>query len=535
MPTHRIRTRPPRGARTTPRLVTDPEVVARFREDAAHVPGGHAAAVAMPRSEAEIAWLLAHAPRVLVVGAQSSLTGAATPMGDVVLSTAHLNRVLETGLAHVRVQAGVPLDALEAELARDELTWPPAPTFSGAFAGGVVATNAAGPASFKYGPTRDWVLGLSVVLACGEALDIVRGEVVARDGRFEIETSRGLLTVPVPSYRMPQVPKCSAGYFARPEMDLIDLFIGSEGTLGVISEITFKVRRRPAARCWVLVRAPSEDRAIECAAALREAAGQTWARSDPQGLDVATMEWLDRRSVALLREDGADRQFGVALEDTDSLLIVQLELPRATTAAELYDAVARALDSEAPASPVVGLCRLLAAAGLLERSELVAPDDVGRSRAIVALREALPAAVNRRVGRAQETADPTIEKIAGDLIVPFERLSDLLGVVREAFERRGLDYAIWGHLGDAHIHPNVIPRSGADVEAGRAALLEIGRQVVRMGGSPLAEHGVGRNPVKHALLRELYGEAGIAAMRRVKQALDPEGKLAPGVLLPLAP
>ncbi len=89
---------------------------------------------------------------------------------------------------------------------------------------------------------------------------------------------------------------------------------------------------------------------------------------------------------------------------------------------------------------------------------------------------------------------------------------------------------MWGHISDGNLHPNVIPRSIADVESGKAAIAAFGREVIRLGGSPLAEHGVGRNPVKQQLLRELYGQDGVEAMRAIKRALDPEWKLAPGVL-----
>jgi D-lactate dehydrogenase (cytochrome) len=108
----------------------------------------------------------------------------------------------------------------------------------------------------------------------------------------------------------------------------------------------------------------------------------------------------------------------------------------------------------------------------------------------------------------------------------------MMEAYRRGFESRGLDYAIWGHVSDGNVHPNVIPRSYEDVERGREAILEFGRDVARLGGCPLAEHGVGRNPVKQALLRQLYGDAGIEGMRAVKRALDPEWKLAPGVIFP---
>ena len=90
--------------------------------------------------------------------------------------------------------------------------------------------------------------------------------------------------------------------------------------------------------------------------------------------------------------------------------------------------------------------------------------------------------------------------------------------------------AVWGHISDGNLHPNVLARSFAEVQAGQAAILEVGREAIRLGGSPLAEHGVGRSRVKQQLLEELYGRGGIDEMRAVKRALDPLWKLASGVL-----
>jgi D-lactate dehydrogenase (cytochrome) len=117
-------------------------------------------------------------------------------------------------------------------------------------------------------------------------------------------------------------------------------------------------------------------------------------------------------------------------------------------------------------------------------------------------------------------------------VVPLEAFGEMMDVYRRGFQARGIDYAIWGHISDGNVHPNVIPRSYDDVVRGKEAILEFGRAAVALGGCPLAEHGVGRNLVKQALLRQLYGDAGISEMRAVKRALDPEWKLAPGVIFP---
>ena len=244
---------------------------------------------------------------------------------------------------------------------------------------------------------------------------------------------------------------------------------------------------------------------------------------------------MDRRCLELLREDGSDRKNGVVFQpDTEVVLLVQIELPPETlTGAEhMYDEIGAALSTSAPDTVLVRLCRLFHATGVLDQVELALPGDRRRAAQLLDIREAVPDAINRRVGVAKRTIDPTIEKTAADMIVPFSCLGESLQIYRNGFERRGLDYALWGHISDGNLHPNVIPRSAEDVRKGKEAILEFGREIVRLGGCPLAEHGVGRNPVKQALLKQLYSEDGIEQMRQVKEALDPDSKLAPGVLFP---
>ena len=533
MPEHSIRARAPHGdTRAAPRIERDPDVLASFVEDAAHFPGGFAAGVAFPSSEAEVAALVRSAPAVLPIGAQSSLTGGATPNGEVVLSTVRFNRIIDSATDWVRLGAGVTLVDLDAALAQSGRYYPPVPTFTGAFAGGIVATNAAGAATFKYGTTRDWVKALTVVLANGDVLDVERGRTTAdRDGYLEIVRSDRAVRIRVPRYRMPEVPKISAGYFAAPGMDLIDLFIGSEGTLGVITELTLRVLPARPAMCLAFV--PFDDRPVALAFVrrMREAARETWRAHDPRGLDVAAIEHMDARCLEVLREDGVDRKLGVAIPEAAAMaLLVTLELPAGMTSVQAFDDIGRAREPGAPATPLVCFCRALDDAQVLDRVEIAVPGDRAREQQLLALREAVPAGVNARVGRAKQQVDPRISKTAADMIVPFDRLDELLTIYDEEFRRRGLDAAVWGHISDGNLHPNVIPRSMADVESGYDAIRTFGREVIRLGGSPLAEHGVGRNRVKQQLLADLYGRDGIDEMRGVKQALDPDFKLAPGVL-----
>jgi D-lactate dehydrogenase (cytochrome) len=271
----------------------------------------------------------------------------------------------------------------------------------------------------------------------------------------------------------------------------------------------------------------SEADAFALTAELRRRAQATWSSHDPNGLDLPAIEYIDRRSLELVPPrvlTTAGIKAGMA---DQAALFVQIALPSTMTAEQAYSQIALFEQAE---TPLAQFCRLVTRFGAFDRTEIALPGDRKRAAQIVEIREAVPAAVNELVGAAKRTIGPAIEKVAGDMIVPFDQLGAMVRAARVNFDQRGLDHAIWGHVSDGNLHPNVIPRSADDVRAGKEAILALGRKVAELGGCPLAEHGVGRSEVKQELLRQLYGDAGIQAMREVKRAIDPEWKLAPGVL-----
>ena len=225
----------------------------------------------------------------------------------------------------MRVDAGVPLAELQRALASDALYYPPVPTYDGAFVGGTIATNAAGAATFKYGSTRRWIEALSVVLADGSLVEIRRGEVTASpEGWFGVEyTSGNIVRVLVPTYVMPDVVKLSAGYFARPGMDLIDLFIGSEGTLGIVADATLRVIPLPR-RCAVLVTCDSDTQAVAVTAALRREAASSWRGEG--ALDVSAIELMNSRALAVVPDEGFARAGVTRPARGAVLLLVQIEI-----------------------------------------------------------------------------------------------------------------------------------------------------------------------------------------------------------------
>lgn len=516
------RCRPAAGAAGPIERVTDAEVLAAHLTDAARVPGGHTDAIAFPESEAAVAALLGNAPHVLVIGAQSSLTGAATPRGELLLSTARLAAIGAPARDHVVVGAGCVLADLAIELQRRGQWYPPLPTYDGATVGGTVATNAAGAATFKYGATRAWVRALTVVLASGDVLDLERGAVTASpEGHFDVVGVDGRRhRVDVPRYTMPAVAKLAAGYFAAPGMDLVDLFVGAEGTLGVVTRVTLGVVATPPA--WLVGWSPCPDEA----AALRLAADLR-----AHVPDLAAIEYLDARAVALVHEDGVPERLRVPLPTSaGAAILFQVALDPATRAEDVAAALGNPDGVDATLSALTGV---LARHEVLATTIPALPGEAAHRAALFALREAVPIAVNQRVAIAQRTIHSALAKSGGDVVVPTDRLAELLATARSILRDLDLDHAIWGHLSDGNLHPNVLPRRPEDGARAATAQLTIGAAAIQLGGSPLSEHGVGRSPVKQALLRRLYGGDGIAAMRRVKAALDPGGILAPGVIFPV--
>lgn len=513
-----VRTRLARGSADPAFGVHTSDVIADYLQDAARSAGGHSPAVYFPTDEAQVAALLAEHDSILCSGARSSLTGGGTPHGEVVLSTERMNRILAWQDETVVLQPGVVLRDLVHEAAQRGVDYPPVPTYDGATIGGLVATNAAGAATFKYGATRDWVRRLSVVLANGEVLDLPRGAYRCDEaGRFDIELAGGghsILTRA--AITPPAVKKLSCGYFSQPGMDLIDLFIGAEGTLGIVTEIELQLLSQRRTGAVVLVFIGDDTRALALVDTLRHESLQTRAQADPHGLDVAAIEYLDTRSLMILREDGADRRLGVPLPAAAAAaLLLQLEWPAGVEANRPLTRLSDVLNQHR-----------------VDATLFASFGEEHRCAALLGLREAVPEGVHRRIGELQRQVDARITKAGADVIVPPAQLAQSLAAYRRLAHEARLDVAIWGHVSDGNVHPNLLARDMAEFGRCREVLLAMGQAAIDLGGAPMAEHGIGRNPIKQELLLRLYGQAGIGSMWAIKRALDPQGKLAPGVLFP---
>lgn len=539
-----VRARARGGSVRPPALISDPALLDSYAEDASGRPPGRPRGLLRPATEEEAAAFLRETAgtgiAILAQGARSSLTGGAIPQGEVVVSTERWTEIgpveRDRTAATLEAGAGVILEELEGVLAARGYFYPPVPTFAGATLGGTVATNAAGAATFKYGTTRSWVQGLAVLLYNGDLLEIERREAVRRPGEsFRIELSDGrVLSVPVPTYRLPPLKKISAGYHASEPLDLVDLFIGSEGTLGLISRVRIRILERPPAVATGLVFVPGDREGLELAAELREVASAARGSGREGGADLRAIEWLDSRSLRLIEGAGElDRLRVRRPPPGSSALIFELELHGEDAPEDLDRAVSAPGEagSVGGSEPLEPFLELLARRADLDWIELALSGDEKRVRSLRRLREAAPAVVNELLA-ARRASGAAVHKVGGDLIVPVHLLPEFATSCVEAFARRGIDCAVWGHVSDGNLHPNALPRDEREVEAAEQALLELADRAVALGGCPLSEHGVGRNPLKQEMLRRFLGDEAIAEMWAIKRALDPEGRFAPGVLLP---
>lgn len=439
-------------------IQTDPDVIAAYSQDRALFVGAGAAAVlVMPRTTAEVVATIqaANAADVPIVprGAGTGLTGAANAVdGCIVLSLHRMNEVLDIDITNrmARVQPGVINLDLKNAVAEHGLFYPPDPaSVDMSSIGGNVATNAGGLCCVKYGVTRDYVVGLEVVLADGR---------VIRTGRKTIKGTTGL--------------------------DLTGLFVGSEGVLGIITEVTVKLVPTP----------PSPSTAVAFFDALPPA-GAAIAAIFRDGHQPSVMEIIDQAS---LRQVEAVYRMDLDV-DAACLILIQTEGdPSGVSIAEIAET-----------------CRDHGATFVHHTSDPVDGEMLIEAR--------------RRVWPAFETLGKLL--LPEDVAVPRERLAELLAGIVDIGRHHDVDMATIGHAGDGNMHPIFVldPNDAGEVARARRAFTAILDLSLDLGGTIAAEHGIGT--LKRQYIERELDVDHLAVQRLIRNTLDPHGRLNPGKAL----
>ncbi len=417
--------------------------------------------VVFPRTTAEVSGILKlarkHKVPVVARGSGTGLSGGSVPSeGSLVLCLLKMDRLVEVDARNftLRAQAGVLTQAVYDAAFAAGLFYPPDPgSMKVSTIGGNVAENSGGLRGLKYGVTRDYVMGLEVVLADGEVC--LLGNKCVKD---------------------------VAGY------SLKDLFIGSEGTLGIVTEVLLKLLPKPAARQTLLATYARMDAAAETVSAIIAA-----------GIVPCTLEFLDAKTIRCVDDY---THVGLPL-DAEALLLIEADGHPAAVAED--------------ASRIRELC---AANGAT--SVRLAGDAAEAARLALARRGAFSALARVR---------PTT--ILEDATVPRSALARMIRFIQETGERHRLEIATFGHFGDGNLHPTFLTdeRNADEMHRVEQAMKEIFAEALALGGTITGEHGVGL--AKKAFLRSQLGEGSYALMKQVKRTLDPDNLLNPGKIFDL--
>jgi D-lactate dehydrogenase (cytochrome) len=500
------------------------ERYAEYLHDESRLSGGTPAAVYLPETSEQVAWSVAQAARkqapVRISGARTGLVGGAVPLEhEHVISLEHLrytpvvSKKQEKDYWTVRAGAGMSLEELQQALRENRVTfadttedtreerlpeglfYPVDPTEISASIGGTVATNASGARTFFYGQTRDWVEGITVVLADGSILEMQRGQYTTEDGSFtllrgeEKEESFTLEPVNVPAV------KHTGGYLLRPPMDLIDLFIGSEGTLGIITEVELRLSQSHPQHLYLCIFFPHR-RVLPFIEELE----------DNVELDLLALEYMDSRSLDLLRDyrEQAGESTGVPPipEYSECMLYVEVGFQEETQLFSFYENIEDLLSRHQASVDTTW-------AGF-EYKDL---------EQMKQFRHALPERINMIVAERKQHI-PTLTKIATDMSVPLEKLEEIITLYADTLDKEGFEYYMFGHIGNGHLHINILPRD--EGEQGRAweVYKYFAREVVKRSGSVSAEHGIGT--LKKDFMSIQYTEKELESMKALKQFFDPD-------------
>lgn len=439
-------------------VITDPALLYCYSTDASinqHMPD----VVVRPGKTEEVSEILKLANRERIPvhprGGGTSLSGSVVPYGGgIVVDMTRMNKIIDIRPADLWciVEAGVIHADLERELAKYGLFYPPDPASSeSATIGGTIATNAGGLRGVKYGTTRDWVLGLEVVLPTGDVINV------------------GTKTL-----------KTSSGY------QLCRLFVGSEGTLGIITKAVLKLLPIPKARVRVM---GVFDSVVDAARAVSQIF--------MAGITPGLLEFVDKNA-----QKAINSWLNLGLPETEAILIIDLE----------------GSTEEEPLKLAPYLERVLKENGAIEARYTSDPEEM--NKLYLARAKAYPAMF--RLGK------PTV--LVEDITVPVEKLPEAVKKVYEITEKHGILMGIIGHIGDGNFHPLLVydERDPEEVERVMKCHDEINELAIKLGGTVTGEHAVGKVKAKYFLKEHSPEE--IELMRGIKRVFDPNGIMNPGIL-----
>ncbi len=467
--------------------IQDKDSIAPYLRDASNFSEGSASRVVIPETKEEvIQFLKVNDAPVTIAGAGTGLTAGRVPPFGVVLSMERLNQIKEISEKSLTAGPGVRLKAIEQELAGSGYFYPPNPTEQLAFLGGSVSTNASGSRTYKFGATRDYVQKLHFALVNGKTVELSRGHTIDKPIFFDDGSS---LEFPTINYRSPNC-KNAAGYYVKDHMDWVDLFIGSEGTLGVILEITLKLLKRPDEFLSGVLFFEKEEQCWSLVQEIRE--------NTSTSISPCSLEYFDQYSLEKLRKK-------------------YLKVPTNAKAALFFEQ-----DIIGNSQPILETWFdfLEPKESLFEESWFAQNEkDV---RFFHEFRHAIPLLLNEENSREGRV------KMGTDLAVEDRYFLELMTFYRETLNQNNIPYAAFGHIGDNHLHVNFLP-SKDQMKLAQETYQKMVEKILEWKGTVSAEHGIGK--LKKSYFDQMVGKASIEELKTIKRIFDPELRLNPGNLI----
>ena len=457
---------------------TDPQAISPYLQDASNYTGGFADKVIIPESIEELAsFLKTNIQPITIAGAGTGMTASRIPESGFIISLERFDTISTPENGFVDVGPAVSLANLYKNLESTKYFYPPNPTESLASIGGTVATNASGSRSYKFGVTRDYVLEADIILADGSLVTLKRGLTV--NNPLKISDGRELL-FPEVTYKSPAC-KNAAGYYVKPKMDWLDLFIGSDGTLGIFTRIRLKLEVSPSSFISGVLFFHKEEECWDLVDLIK--------KSNIKFINPCSLEYFDRHSLNRLRKKFAN----IPLHAQSALFF--------------ENDIDRQLDYE-PA--LEAWFDYLKETSALSNSWFA--QSISDLKRFHEFRHAIPVLLNEENSRLKRT------KIGTDMAVPDSHFMDMMIFYKNELEGAGIDYVIFGHLGDNHLHINFLPAE-QEIQKAHELYARLVEQVLEWNGTISAEHGVGKLKKKYFL--QMVGEESLTQLRAIKEIFDP--------------
>jgi D-lactate dehydrogenase (cytochrome) len=472
---------------------------------------GKAESISFPATQDEvieaIVYCCENGLKITVQGARTGITAGAVPDGGHIINLSYLAKIGEIRKvsdieAYLTVESGALLADVNKsvkELSGGRFVFPPDPTETSAAIGGMISCNASGARSFLYGATRNYVSRLKIAMASGSVIEIRRGDEKADGFDFRVEDNNGnIISGLLPEYKMPDV-KNAAGYYICKDMDLIDLFIGAEGSLGIILEADLRLIPAPQVVWGIQAFFPSMESSLAFVEKLRAV------KTELGNCKLAAIEFIDSNALLMLRAQKDNPAFSGLPQLADgwnSAVYIEFH-------GENEDCVE---------GGVLIMSEIMLECGGDEDATWMAAD-IHELEKLKLFRHAVPEVVNLTIDNRRKK-EPGLTKLGTDLAVPDEELCGIIEMYVRDLRNAQLDYVIFGHIGNNHLHVNIIPENMDEYAAGKVLYRKWAVQVVELGGTVSAEHGIGK--LKKEMLMIMFGDETLDAMRQVKCLFDPD-------------